>query len=403
MRRMMNSGFALVLLAMAIAGCHGQQQRAGASGAGSAQTASVTWSGSRKVEVKDPAEGATAFSMEVPLGWKFEGTILRPGGCHAPSTPADGLSYGSAGPDGLTAIGQMPGVSWEWASDGINPQKCKPVDITTAAGFLLNIAVPNTHPNARIIGIVPLPEKMRAGLEAQQQKLASGSGPYGQPMSQSIDAARVRVEYEIRGQLIEEQMGTVLTCMENHFPAYPLMHRAARTLRHCQTHGTNFRRAPKGHLDQLLANSLAQPQIDPSWDAEVSRKMQAQYAAYKKASDDQFASIQNHFKEQTEAMLQHGRDVQASIKEGTDRAIANDRNTVAATSHAAHLTVLDSLNRQDFIDPSTGRKIETSNQYTHNWISSDKSEVVLNSDPTFDPNGAVDPNRQSWTELIPIS
>jgi hypothetical protein len=399
-RRMMNSSFALVLLLFAIAGCDGQQRPA-ANGASSAKAPSVTWSGSHRVEVKDPAEGTTAFSIDAPSGWKFEGTILRPGGCHAPSTPADGLSYGSAGPDGLTAIGQMPGVSWEWASDGITPQKCKPVDITTAVGFLLNIAVPNTHPNARIIGIVPLPEKMRAGLEAQQQKLAAGSN--GQPMRQTIDAARVRVEYEIRGQAIEEQMGTVLTCMENHYPAYPLMHRAARTLRHCETHGTNFRRAPKGSLDRLLDNSLAQPQIDQAWDADISRKMQAQYAAYKKASDDQFASIQKQFKEQTEAMLQHGRDVQATIKDGTDRAIANDRNTVAATSHAAHLTVLDSLNRQDFIDPSTGRKIETSNQYTHNWISSDKSEVVLNDDPTLDPNGLVDPNRQSWTELIPYN
>ncbi len=36
-------------------------------------------------------------------------------------------------------------------------------------------------------------------------------------------------------------------------------------------------------------------------------------------------------------------------------------------------------NRQDFIDPNTGRKIEISNQFTHNWISSDGQSVVLNS------------------------
>jgi hypothetical protein len=67
------------------------------------------------------------------------------------------------------------------------------------------------------------------------------------------------------------------------------------------------------------------------------------------------------------------------------------------------LQVLDSLNRQDFVDPTTGRKIETSNQFTHNWISSDKDSVVLGDDATFDPNGVVDPGRESWIELIPAN
>jgi len=81
--------------------------------------------------------------------------------------------------------------------------------------------------------------------------------------------------------------------------------------------------------------------------------------------------------------------------------MANDRANQDAIDHAAHLSVLDSLNRQDFIRSTTGQKIETSNQFTHNWISSDKNSVVLGADPTFDPNGAVDPIRESWTELIP--
>jgi hypothetical protein len=406
MGRIANATGAVVLMAIAIVGCQSQQRNGGGGAqpdaSGSAKKVIVSWSGSETVEVKDPAEGTKAFSVDVPSGWKFEGTILRPHGCHAPGTPADGLSYGSASPDGLTAMGQMPGVSWDWASDGVTPQKCKAVDITTAAGFLLNIAVPNAHPDAKIIGIVPLPPQMQAGLEAQQRKLASGGGLNGSPMRETIDAARVRVEYEVRGQVVEEQMGTVLTCMESNFPAYPQMRRPARTTRHCGTHGTNFRRAPKGHLDQLLANSLKQPAIDQAWDADISRKMQAQYDRFRAASDKQFEEIQDHFKQQTAAMLKRGQEQQDITKRGTNLAIARDNDTVAAMQKGAHMQVLDSLNRMDFVDPTTGRKIETSNQYTHNWISSDKSEVVLNGDPTFDPNGVVDPIRQSWTELIPV-
>ena len=222
----------------------------------------------------------------------------------------------------------MPGVSWDWSSDGSIPSKCKSVDVTTATGFLLNIAAPNAHPDAKIIGIVPLPAQMQAGLAAQQQRLASAAGP----MRQSVDTARVLVQYPIRGQMMEEQMGVVLTCLESHFPAYPMMHRAARTTRHCMTHGTYFKRAPQGHLDQLLANSLKPPAIDQQWDAEISQKMRAQYQKFREASDAQFAAIEQHFKEQTAAMLQRGAEQQAVTKRGTDMAMNSDRATVAATS-----------------------------------------------------------------------
>ena len=121
----------------------------------------------------------------------------------------------------------------------------------------------------------------------------------------------------------------------------------------------------------------------------------------KKASDDRFRAIQKHFADVTAGMLERGRQFQDEQQRSFNHAMAADRASQDAIDHASHLQVLDSLNRQDFIDPTTGRKIETSNQYTHNWISSDKNAVVLNDDPTFNPNGVVDPVRQSWTELIP--
>jgi len=101
-------------------------------------------------------------------------------------------------------------------------------------------------------------------------------------------------------------------------------------------------------------------------------------------------------------MIDRGRQFQASQQSSFEHAMAADRTTQQSIDHASHLQVLDSLNRQDFIDPTTGQKIEMSNQFTHNWISSDKSTVVLGDNPNFDPNGVVDPVRQSWTELIPV-
>lgn len=369
---------------------------------GSTAAAVASYGGTYKAQVKDPGNGETAFTVDVPSGWKFVGTILRPRGCHAPATAADGLSYTALSTDGVTATGQLPGVSWSWASDGMSPQgpKCKPVNIDTAAGFLLNIAVPNVHPYAKIDGIVPLPEPMREGLEAQQRKLQANASPNGH---QTLDAARVRVEYDLNGRTVEELMGVVVSCQVSEFPAYPQMRRAARTVRNCSSHGTYIKRAPKGQLDALIARNPPLAQIDHEWDARIAEQMRQNFAAYQQASDAQFAAIQKHFSEQTAAMVKHGQDVQASIAASTQHAMAADSARQGAIDHAAHQQVLDSLNRADFIDPTTGRKIETSNQFSHSWISTDGTTAVLNDDATFDPNGVVEPGRQSFVQLIPAN
>jgi hypothetical protein len=269
--------------------------------------------------------------------------------------------------------------------------------IDSAAVFLLNIAVPNMHPDATNVQLVPNTPQMQQNLENARRQANQNAGP----SHRILDSARVRIEYKIGDQPMEEMLFTLLDCMQSEMPAYPAMHRAAQTRRLCSIHGTVFRRAPKGQLDALLASLPPPPKVDQAWDQEISRRMMNAFQQYQKASDAQFAAIQDHFRQVTDNMIKNGQRFQDSQRQSFEHAMAADRATQDSIDHAAHLQVLDSLNRQDFIDPSTGRKIETSNQYTHNWISSDKNSVVLGDDPTFDPNGAVDPVRESWTELIP--
>jgi hypothetical protein len=353
-------------------------------------------------KVIDPANNETAFTVQVPTGWSFVGTILRPAGCHAPAVPADGLSYSAVAPDHVTATMQLPGSSWAWASDGSNPQgpKCKPLNITSAVGYLLNIVLVNVHPSAHILGLVPLSPQMKAGVEEAQRNLAAKATS---TMRNTLDTGSVRIEYNLNGQTVDEQLGTVVTCMESHFPAYPQMRRPARDQRVCQSHGIYVKRALKGHLDDLVARKIPNAQIDQQWDAHISEQMRQFFDAYQKASNAQFQAIQKHYQEVTAGMVERGKEFNDNLAASTRDAMNADAERTGAMQHAAHLQVLDSLNRQDFIDPETGQKIETSNQYAHNWISSDKSEVVLNDDPTFDPNGVVDPVRQGWTELIPAN
>lgn len=372
------------------------------TGVSSISSPGADWSTTRSVTIMDDANSMPAVTLQIPVGWGFAGGMMRPRGCHPPAVAFDGLSYTAVAPDRITAYEKLPGVSWGWASDGTNPgrPKCAPINIATASSFLLNIVIPNLRPDARNITVLPLTPQMQQGLEAQRRRLDA------QPSAQNrrtIDTARVRLQYTFNNHPVEELLGTVLTCNEIDMPAYPLLHRAAVQRHFCQAQGINIRRALQGNLDAMIAKNLPPPQIDPAWDSFIQQRMQAQFAAWQEKNNAQFQAIQQHYRDVTGNMIKRSQQFQEQQRSSFENAMAQDRATQAAIDHAAQQQVRDSLNRADFIDPNTGRKIETSNQYSHNWISGDGTEVVLGQDPNFDPNGTIDPIRESWTELIPIN
>lgn len=169
--------------------------------------------------------------------------------------------------------------------------------------------------------------------------------------------------------------------------------------RTCRSMGTLIKRAPNGYLDAL--KGVPPPEIDKGWDARVSQDMGTAFHQMQAASDRQFQAMQQHFKQQTQQMLANGRQFRAQQRNSTDRALQADRNQQAAMDDAAHQTALHSLDRQTFINPNNGQKIEASSEYNHQWISSDNSTLIQTQDHSFDPNGTVYPISQSWTELVP--
>jgi len=131
---------------------------------GGVNAADVSWSGTRKAEITDPQYQMTAYTLEVPAGWKFAGAIARDPGCHA---KGPGLKFTMQSPDGLTAMVFLPGMSWTWTTSPsmqkiMESQHCPAVDIDSAASFLVNIAVPNMHPKAKIVSVLPLPPGNKA-------------------------------------------------------------------------------------------------------------------------------------------------------------------------------------------------------------------------------------------------
>ena len=370
------------------------------------------WTGTQRVQVTDPKYGITAMSFEIPAGWKFAGSIVRPVGCHSRGANA---SYTAQSPDGITALVALPGVTWSWTTSpemlkAMDTTHCPGIDINTPAAFLVNIAVPNLHPtaNAKIVAVLPLLPEGQASLAAQlkAQIANNASMPNLKMTNQTLEGARVRIQYVRDGHPIEEMIAAVVSCNDTPLVAMPGANRPAALRRTCSSRGTSIIRARQGELDKVMdepsvKNLVKSVQPNPDWQNRVSQDMQAEFQAMMAANDRQFQANQKYFADQNAAMLARGRQFQSNMRAGTDAALATDRARQNAIDQSAHATALYSLDRQDFKNPATGQTIEASNEYNHQWLSSDGSTLIQTQDHTFDPNGQVYPGSQSWTELVP--
>jgi hypothetical protein len=370
----------------------------------------ATYAKVRTVQVMDPQYNMNALSMDIPDGWKFAGTVARSSGCHY-SGPA--LKYTAQGPDGVTGFAMLPGTAWHYTSNISKQQvwlsmKCPVVEIQTAADFLVAIAVPMLHPTAKILSVGPL---LPAGAAALAQQLASArqqnaamAARYGQPPQKLVlDGARVWIEYTANGHVVDELITSVIDCTEMHFTA--MFNQPAYYDRNCTSRSAFITRAPKGQLDAYMkspgyTNIQGTLHVNPAWQQKLQADQTAAFNAAQAASDRQFQETLRTGKLAGEKRLADNDAFLKQQRASTDAAIAQDRARQGAIDNAAHQTALYSLDRGDFVNPSTGQKIEASSQYNHQWITSDGNTVIQTNDHSYDPNGRVQID-QTWTELVP--
>ncbi|MGA2188587.1 MAG: hypothetical protein ABSH33_08655 [Steroidobacteraceae bacterium] len=372
--------------------------------------AKASWSGSQTEQVPDPKFGMTALTMDIPAGWKFAGSVVRPAGCHSAGA---NIAYTALGQDGVTALVALPGVTWSWSTSPdqqkyMADQHCPGIDINTPAAFLVNIVVPNLHPNGKIVSVLPLPPEGQAALAAQlkAQREQSAAMPNLKIQNQTLDGARVRVQYTRDGRPVEEMITAVVSCSDTPVPAMPMLKRAAAVRRTCASRGTGIVRAPQGELDGVLAQPAVKDLLksvhpNPAWQTRLAQDTMAAFQQFEAQNNQQFQANQQHFREQNAQLMANGQAFRDNMRASTNAAMASDRARQNAIDQSAHAQVLDSLNRQDFKNPATGQTIEASNQYNHQWLSSDGSTLIQTNDHALDPNGQVYPVSQSWTELVP--
>jgi hypothetical protein len=375
--------------------------------------AAETVSSTRMVEVTDPQYQMTAYTLAVPANWKFGGAIVsQSDACH---TTASQLKYTMLAPDGTSAVITMPGAVWNWSADPLVVSamvhaKCLPNDIHSAANFLVNIAVPIMHPNAKIVSVLPLTPEGQASVAAQLKSRLQQTAAFGGPASApairwNIDGARVRIEYPRNGEVVEEQLQSIIDCNETQGIAMP--RQQSYLSRHCSARNIYIVRAPKGHLDELLASPLLENynksiQANDEWVERMMRDQRAAVQRFEAQSNAAFKQRMQANAEQFQGMVQEGKDFQRQQQASFESHMSAAEASSDARQHAAHQQANLSLNQADFTDPNTGQKVTASNQYAHQWMSSDSSTLLQTNDP-FDPNRSVmtNPASTTWTEITP--
>jgi hypothetical protein len=380
------------------------------AGHGSLATAAV-WSSTRNVDVQDPQYQVTAYTLEVPAGWKHAGTVARDTGCHA-SGP--GLKDTMQSPDGQTVMAYLPGTQWVWTDNVylrqmMDKNHCPAVEIDSAVSFLINIALPNRHPKAAIVSVLSLDAEGQASLAAQldraRQQNTSLAARFGQkPQKLGLTGARVRVRYIQNGKPMEEEMLAVVDCFETQYGA--MYAQPAYSRRACSARSTVITRAPQGRLDELLASQQLQTlrkgaHVNSEWMDRLTRDQRGAFQRAQAQSDLSFANMMQKSQQDHAQLVAQGKAFQDREAQNFAKAQAMDRATQQTIDKGAHLQVLDSLGRQQFKNPDTGQIIEASSYYNHQWMSSDGSTLIQADSPTLDPNGVVYPVSQGWVELVP--
>jgi len=177
--------------------------------------------------------------------------------------------------------------------------------------------------------------------------------------------------------------------------------------RHCSARTIYIVRAPKGHLDELLASSLLEnhnKSIQPKseWIQQTGRDQRAAVQKFEAESNTVFQQRMVANAQQFQAMVQQGKAFQAQQQASFESHMAAAEAGSDARTRAARQVENLSLNQADFTDPNTGQKVTASNQYAHQWMSSDDS-TLLQTDNPFDPNRTLmtNPAGITWTELTP--
>lgn len=343
-----------------------------------------------KVGFGQPVE---VLRMLIPADWKFEDQVQWDNGQLGCPANVVQVRFRATAPDGVTGLESFPSFSWTWTDDPMmqsiqqqqaaNRTGCAPYPVMGAADFVRNMVIPALRQGARPGAVEPL-----ASVAQVEQRIAEQNARQliqaGYVRGVRVDAARVRLDYDVGGRPVEEWMSATVSAR-----AMPAANSADIMQGNLNYNMNTYSvgaynvfgvRAPKGQLDanaSLFASMVASVRVSPQYQAALTQfilnigKINMEGARDRQRIwQEANASIQNTWRE-TQRMQQES---QARQAEQFGQAIRGVEN---------------------FVDPSTNERVELSSGYRNAWTNG-KGEYLLSDSPGFDPAVTF---REDWREL----
>jgi hypothetical protein len=291
------------------------------------------------------------------------------------------------GEDGITKIQGVPNYSWQYSDDPqelrnlTDPNRrthtgnkgndtCPVSKPLSAEQYFRQIVLNDLKPSMTVVSVEPFP--VLEQLVRQRNGLPPTDDGHG---GARIDAIRVRLEFQHDGKSMEAWYAAALVTQT---------YRVGRGfLYDMHAVGQTIMGAPKGKLDandKLFKVVMSSIQPTPQYSAYTNKGIASYYQtqAKKEAAMDKIQADLDSFITQTYMHMS------ANAQRVSDQGFrASDQNL---------------RDVQTFRDPTTGRKVELSNQYGHAWLNG-ADEYVMSDDPNFNPNAQLS---GSWNQLQPV-
>jgi hypothetical protein len=341
----------------------------------------------KTVEIQDPAWGITAFRMQIPEDWRFEGVLIRDQGCGLPPT----VAFRATSPDGLYGAQMMPQFGSFWSDEPSLLQNyrrfhCKiekPMDAEAFMKFILPLARPN--PTAGPIEPTVDAQQWQQNITTFNQRAGSGIAP----AHMTGGAIRSRINYTWKGVPMEENFTVRISTTQQSIGMYGGPKRYSWTT---AAYVAGFR-SPKGNFDEAnarIAPLLGKAAYTDEW---TQRSMQKQ----QRDAELEMASIRRQGEETRATLAQNHQDYMQAQQASYQKHNQQWREHIETMDRSAKAYELYASDEQLVRNPQTGGVTQVTNQYGNNgWQDQGGTQILMTNDPNLNPNLYL---RGTWTQL----
>ena len=331
--------------------------------------------------IVDPALNMQAYSVRIPAGWRFDGTVLQGPACDEIPYPA----YRAYSADGLSEMRTMPRLDWTYNTLQPGRQasgQCLPLARALSAREFLSYFARMI--GARYVGDMTVAPRVRARTAAALAQVQAGAARI-RGFRATGDVAAIRVLSTNGTFAIEQRLRAWVLCKSAPFLQ-------GSTLSGCFAR-VDVVRAPKGKLDDLARRvddlDLNTAPSNPAWSQREAQVLMARGNARLQAQAAHNAAVmqaQRQRFEQSMAIQQHNHEqFLAQMQRSTDSSMRAANTSMNARSTAASDWVDYALDQQTVT--GSGGTVKVSSAYGQTW--SNGQQWYQTNDPNANPNGVL--------------